>query len=348
MSSRDRSDQPRPPRRSSDPTRSSQPKSDASGESWDIDPAEIDRYLSGRPQRSETPAPARRQRVTPRRAASEPQSSDSGQSSTVDQIAQLRNRVAQDAAQRSSSTGSSGRTRPASPSTTRQSFDRSNLAPSQPTDEDIPLAFEPSRDDEPLGRRAATSASRERLLRSDPFANDIVVQSNEDAYAPFVDDAYDDEYDDDEDYVEERPRRERGPRRQLSAPTMPKLSMPSLPNFTVPPRVAQAAIFDDVVSLSLIGIGAVSLAVMSILVANRADSLASPFATHISASGVAEHLKTRGAIWSLPILGVFLMLMNIVIALFVARMDRFASRFVLGAGLVVQIVAWVAVIRILW
>jgi hypothetical protein len=39
--------------------------------------------------------------------------------------------------------------------------------------------------------------------------------------------------------------------------------------------------------------------------------------------------------------------MNLVIAWFTAPIDRFASRFVIAAALIVQLVAWVAVIRIL-
>lgn len=164
-------------------------------------------------------------------------------------------------------------------------------------------------------------------------------------------DDYYDEYGDntgfyEDEVLDERPsgkRRGRTP----SVPSMPKITMPAMPRIAVPQSVSQAAIFSDVVSLSLIGISVVSLAAMAILVGNRIGTLPTTIPTHVSASGVLEDVKTRGALWRLPLLATFLTLMNLVIALFVARIDRFASRFMLGAALIVQFVAWVAVIRIL-
>lgn len=123
--------------------------------------------------------------------------------------------------------------------------------------------------------------------------------------------------------------------------------MPTMPKITMPQSVSQAAIFSDVVSLSLIGISVVSLAAMAILVGNRIGTLPATIPTHVSASGLLEDVKSRSALWRLPLVATFLTLMNLVISLFVARIDRFASRFILGAALIVQFVAWVAVFRIL-
>jgi hypothetical protein len=123
---------------------------------------------------------------------------------------------------------------------------------------------------------------------------------------------------------------------------MPSVSRPSLP-----PAIANADLVNDAPALGIIGVGLASIAAMAILVANQADSLAPSFATHVSASGILENFSDESAIWRLPTMAAAFTLMNIAIAWFISPMDRFASRFVLAAALVVQIVAWVAVVRIL-
>ena len=123
--------------------------------------------------------------------------------------------------------------------------------------------------------------------------------------------------------------------------------MPPISRPTLPPAIANAALVNDAPALGLIGTGIASLVAMAILVANRVDGLAPGFATHVSASGVLEDIKSETALWNLPLMATMLTLMTYVMAWFIASVDRFASRFVLGAGLLVQFVTWVALIRIL-
>ncbi len=127
----------------------------------------------------------------------------------------------------------------------------------------------------------------------------------------------------------------------------PQLRMPSITKPTLPAAIAKADLVNDAPSLGIIGIGLASLAAMAILVANRVDSLAPQFATHVSASGVLENFQGESAIWKLPLMAAMFTLMNMVIAWFVSPIDRFASRFVLAGAVVVQFVAWVALFRIL-
>lgn len=179
------------------------------------------------------------------------------------------------------------------------------------------------------------------MLRNDPYVTGPDTG---------IDDYYD-EYGDDasfygDEMLDERPSGQRRVRTP-SVPSMPKVSIPSMPKIAMPQSVSQAAIFSDVVSLSLIGISVVSLAAMAILVGNRIGTLPATIPTHVSASGLLEDVKARSSFWRLPLLASFLTLMNLVIALFVARIDRFASRFILGAALIIQFVAWVAVFRML-
>ncbi len=104
---------------------------------------------------------------------------------------------------------------------------------------------------------------------------------------------------------------------------------------------------NDAPALGIIGASLASLAGMAIVVANRAESLAPEFATHVSASGILENFKDDSALWNVPLMAAMFTLMNIVMAWFISPLDRFASRFVLVGALVAQFVAWVAIIRIL-
>jgi len=322
VSSNDRSDHPGVPRRTSGKPGAAQNAKDSQ---WDIDPADIDRYLSGRPQRPTAPTQSTRRY----RDAHRPQSAGT---STSDQLAQLRQMVNQETAarQRPQSAPSSGAARRAS---------RLESTPARPSRvvraEPAPTAPEPVHDYDYSAER-----ERDRLLRHDPY-----VTERDDEFDDY--DAYYDETDAfDDELIDER-MATRGTRRSPSVPSMPKLSMPAMPRLTVPQSVSQAALFSDIVSLTLIGVGVLSLAAMAILVANRIGTLPESIPTHVSASGVLEQLRSRRALWNLPLLSTMLTLMNVVIALFVARIDRFASRFILGAALVVQFVAWVAVLRII-
>ena len=166
------------------------------------------------------------------------------------------------------------------------------------------------------------------------------------AYDPYTQNQYgeyDNEYDDvygeyEDDFTEyDEPRR----------PTRPQISMPPISRPSLPPAIRNAALVNDASALGFIGTGIASLVAMAILVANRVDELAPGFATHVSASGVLEDVKSETALWNLPLMATMLTLMTLVMAWFIAPIDRFASRFVLGAGLLVQFVTWVALIRIL-
>jgi len=230
---------------------------------------------------------------------------------------------------RSRSANTSGST--ARTPSVRQTLGRANLASTS-------RATDTAASDEVAYREstARTTSSRRVTSRYDYDEDVEPYEEPYDAYDAYDEDGYDD--------AEPTPRRSRTRR---STPSLPKLTMPALPKITMPSRVSEAAIFSDVLSLSLMGVSALSLAIMAILLANRIDGLPQIISTHVSASGTEEGLASRSALWSIPILGLFLTLMNVAIATFTARIDRFASRFVLAASLLVQIVAWVALLRLM-
>ncbi|MDP8908197.1 MAG: hypothetical protein M3N47_03585 [Chloroflexota bacterium] len=142
------------------------------------------------------------------------------------------------------------------------------------------------------------------------------------------------------------------PRRRPSAgvrrPSLPRTPQIQLQRPTLPRFIVRAELTNDPVSLAMIAIAILGLALMAILVANRADVLPASFATHVSASGVLDNFAAREAIWRLPLLATMLTLMDIGIAWIVMRLDRFAGRILIGGALLMQCIAWVAVFRLLW
>ena len=157
---------------------------------------------------------------------------------------------------------------------------------------------------------------------------------------------FEDDWGVEDDFSEyDAPRRPARAARQK--PQMPQIKMPSMSRPALPAVIAKADLVNDAPALGIIGVGLAGLAGMAIVVANQADSLAPQFATHVSASGVLEDFKSESALWNLPLMAAMFLLMNIVIAWFVSPLDRFASRFVLAGAIVAQVLAWVALIRIL-
>jgi hypothetical protein len=332
VSSRDGSDRSDRPRRSSQTGRQQnqprqQPQGDT-GATWDIDPAEIDRYLSGRPSRERDTG------STP--PARSPRPDQGRKEGTADQLDRLRRAVSEG--------HETTQQRPARPRQTQRSQSTQDVrgtqrsatgreqfaAPSQQQ----PLRRQTTRQDRPPRRR-------DDVLRQDPFAESPDVGYDDELYSddPYIDQEYED------DWVEPAPRRSASrtrPRPQV------RLSKPNIPRPTMPAAISNAALANDTTSLALIGTGLLGLAFMAVIVSNRLEASPEVIATHVSASGALEDMRGRNALWRIPVLSSMLMLMNIVAAWFFATIDRFAARFMLGASLVVQFIAWVAVIRYLW
>lgn len=236
---------------------------------------------------------------------------------TADQIDRLRRNLS-----RGAGGDDTPREEPAPrPSRTRTARRRATGWPGQ-DDEDTPTA---------PGRQRVPSQSRAVPRRQ--AVDTWPVDEEDDRY-----------YDDDDDFDDyDAPP----PRTPLTQSPSIRMTRPNVRRPSLPPSISQADLVNDALALAMIGIGIVSLAVMAILVANRSDSLAPSFATHVSASGMLEDIRGSGALWRLPLLSTMLTLMNIGAAWFISPLDRFASRFLIAAAIIVQLVAWVALLRIL-
>lgn len=261
---------------------------------------------------------------------------------TAQQITRLRQSVSRGVSQ-----GSSPLPSP------RQSMGRSHLSRSQPESDEKDIEGVDERDNASASRQPPETVyrpvSRRRVEASRESLSNARISSPASASTPSsmpLDDDDEPIYDDDDDFTEyDLPRgasRQRA-RSQRAVAGQPRPgTLPGLPT-----AISQADLVNDAAALSTIGVGLAGLAAMAILVANRAETLAPEFATHVSASGTLENFAHYTSLWRLPLLTAMLTLMNIAAAWFISPLDRFASRFLLAAAVVVQLVAWVALIRIL-
>lgn len=208
------------------------------------------------------------------------------------------------------------------------------------------------------GRRGGSSQRRPTYRRDHELDDDErhgAPQAGELDYDDDYSDQYDDSFIDEDDWYEEevaagaaRPRPARARGRTARSVARPSVTVPrvNLRRPTVPAGVREAAIAQDQNALFLAAGLLVSVLLMALFTSNRVDALAPGFATHISASGLAESVRTEAALWQLPLMAGAMFGMNAVLAWFVARWSRFLSRFFLITTVLVHLLIWVAFLRI--
>ncbi len=92
---------------------------------------------------------------------------------------------------------------------------------------------------------------------------------------------------------------------------------------------------------------AVSAAVMWGLTRYLIEGVDALLTLRLRADGSSGATAESSAIWQVPFVATMLGLMSIGTALLVARRDQFAARFVVGMGVLVQALIWVAAITLL-
>lgn len=196
---------------------------------------------------------------------------------------------------------------------------------------------EPAPAPQPVRRRQAPRQAPRQAQRYEPEPLDVYDDEefyNDDPYLSYEDDE-----------IDRRPPR--APR-TARARTQPKISRPNLPKVTIPRSVTDSPLLSDRPALIMIGVALLSVALMSFLTSDRIGLLGETIPTHVSASGDPENIMTRDAVWNIPLLAGMIMVMNVAASWFISRIDQFASRFLLSAGLLVHFIAWVALIKYLW
>ena len=133
--------------------------------------------------------------------------------------------------------------------------------------------------------------------------------------------------------------------RRYSARPRPTIVMPKV---HVPSSVAQADILEDSVALGLLGASVVVAVVMALVTFSRVGDLPSTIELRYDADGFPTLWGPPKSLWQLPLLVTMVTLINLVLAVALSRFDRFASRFLLAASLVIGLLTWVPAARFLW
>jgi hypothetical protein len=131
------------------------------------------------------------------------------------------------------------------------------------------------------------------------------------------------------------------------APARPTVR-PSMPTLRVPGTITRLDILQDQVALALFGTALVSTVVMAGILAGRVGSLPDTVALRFDAVGDPTRWGPPESLWQLPLLAAMVTVINAVLAGWVSRYDRFASRFVLASAVVIGLLAWIPLVRFLW
>ena len=116
-----------------------------------------------------------------------------------------------------------------------------------------------------------------------------------------------------------------------------------LPAVRLPGLVTGSNLAADRTALALLAADLISLAAMAIVLGTQLSGLAPTLALHLDAAGQPDRWGPPRVLWRLPLLAGMTTLLNLVLAWYVSRFDRFAGHFLLAAALVVHLIAWVAV-----
>lgn len=113
----------------------------------------------------------------------------------------------------------------------------------------------------------------------------------------------------------------------------------------MPQAVTGASLVADPTALLLIALNVVSIVLMALILGIRLGAMPNPMVLRLDAAGNPNRWGAPSTLWRLPLMSVFLTIMFLVVAWFLHPLDRFASRFALGAVLVAQLIAWGAILQ---
>jgi hypothetical protein len=119
------------------------------------------------------------------------------------------------------------------------------------------------------------------------------------------------------------------------------------PTLTIgmPQMVAGSPLVADQTAILVLGINVVSLVVMALIVGVRVGAVPSPTVLRLDAAGNPALWGPPTVLWRLPLASAAITIMFLIVAWFLHPLDRFAARFALGAAVIAQLIAWVAVIQ---
>ncbi|HEU0115692.1 MAG TPA: hypothetical protein VFQ80_13490, partial [Thermomicrobiales bacterium] len=142
-----------------------------------------------------------------------------------------------------------------------------------------------------------------------------------------------------------QPRPARRTRATRAARPVRARPAPTLPRVQVPTFLANADLTADRIALGLLGLNVLSVVLMAIVLGSSLGTMPPTIVTFLDAAGLPDRWGPPRVLWRIPLLSAMTTLINLVLAWFLAPLDRFASRFLLAAAFVVQLLAWVAVLQ---
>lgn len=113
----------------------------------------------------------------------------------------------------------------------------------------------------------------------------------------------------------------------------------------VPRAVTSSPLATDRTALILLGVSAAGVFLMALLLGVRLGAIPSPTVLQLNAAGEPNRWGPPSVLWRLPLMSFFTIVMFLVVAWFLYPVDRFGARVALAAPIVVQLIAWVAVIQ---
>ncbi|MER3437152.1 MAG: hypothetical protein C4346_05915 [Chloroflexota bacterium] len=116
----------------------------------------------------------------------------------------------------------------------------------------------------------------------------------------------------------------------------------------VPAALSAVLLAQDRLVLGVLGGSTLSLLVMALVISLRNNALPAWIAIHINAAGNPDRWGTPATVWRVPLMAAMLTVMNLIAGTFLARWDRFAARFLLGSSILIHVLAWMALIGLLW
>jgi hypothetical protein len=215
---------------------------------------------------------------------------------------------------------------------------------------------------EPPARPARTGDDDPFLPQDDPLSSKAWQLELDEAASRDIDDATLPEFDLDAPHPPRRPRRrpsstrttreaepgaQKTLRRSRSIATGGARGRAAHTGVTIsmPRVITGSSLVADQMALALVGINAASILVMVLLLVMRMSGIPSPTVLQLDAAGNPDLWGPPSVLWRLPLMSLFITILFLVVAWFLHPIDRFAARFALGAAMVAQLVAWVAVIQ---
>ena len=106
-------------------------------------------------------------------------------------------------------------------------------------------------------------------------------------------------------------------------------------------------IWHDKLGLSLLGVGFLTILALVGLLCFQFPNLPMLVPLHFGAAGTPDRLGSRGQVFTIPLIGFLVLLLNLSLGILAYRRERMLSYLLWGGAILVQVLTWVAALGIL-